>query len=90
MPDTEVKTTLTIETAGDPGALRRAADDITALGTAADSVVSSLQSITTALEALGSASAGALSPLLAQLDQVLVKAQETAAALQQITGGDAA
>jgi hypothetical protein len=86
MPEADVKTTLTIETAGEPGALRQAADDITALGTAAAAVAPSLQTLATTLEALKTASTGGLGPLLSELDQLLVKARETAAALQQITG----
>ena len=71
MTDAEVKARLTIEQDGEPQVLRDAADAITA--------------ITTALQSLEAASAAAFAPILAQLDQVIAKANEAAAALSQLT-----
>ena len=71
MTDAEVKARLTIEQDGEPQALRDAADAIGA--------------ITAALQGLEAAGAAAFAPILAQLDQVIAKANEAAAALSQLT-----
>ncbi len=72
MPEAEVKTRLTIEQDGEPQIFRDAA---TAIG----DLAASLQSIQTA-------GATAFGPLLSQLDQVIAKANQAAAALGQLTG----
>jgi hypothetical protein len=72
MPDAEVKTRLVIEQDGDPQVFREAA---TAIG-----------ELTAALQALQSAGGASFAPLLAQLDQVIAKAREAAAAVAQVTG----
>jgi hypothetical protein len=71
MTDAEVKAKLTIEQDGEPKALQDAADAIGA--------------ITAALQSLEGAAATAFAPILAQLDQVIAKANEAAAALAQLT-----
>jgi D-serine deaminase-like pyridoxal phosphate-dependent protein len=71
MTDAEVKAKLTIEQDGEPQALRDAADALTA--------------ITAALQGLEAAAGTAFAPILAQLDQVIAKANEAAAALAQLT-----
>jgi hypothetical protein len=72
MPDAEVKTRLVIEQDGDPQAFRDAA--------------TAVRDLTAALQGLQSAGAVTLAPLLAQLDQVIAKANEAAAAVAQVTG----
>ena len=69
--DTEVKTRLIIEQAGDLQVFRDAA-------TAVRDLVTNLQT----LEATG---ATAFAPLLAQLDQITTKATAAAAAVNQLT-----
>lgn len=75
MPDAEVKARLTIEQEGDPQTFRDAATGV--------------RELTAALQALEAAGATAFAPLLAQLDQVIAKANAAAAALTQLTGGQA-
>jgi hypothetical protein len=70
MPESEVKTRLIIEQTGDPQVFRDAA---TAVRDLAD-----------ALQSLQSAGAVSLAPLLAQLDQIIAKAHEAAAAVAQL------
>jgi hypothetical protein len=70
MPDAEVKTRLVIEQDGDPQVFRNVANAIGDIATA-------LQSIQSAGDAFA--------PLLAQLDQVIAKAKEAAAAVAQVT-----
>ena len=71
MPDAEVKTRLVIEQDGDPQVFRNVANAIGDIAVA-------LQSIQSAGDAFA--------PLLAQLDQVIAKAKEAAAAVAQVTG----
>lgn len=73
MADAEVKARLTIEQEGDPQAFRDAATGV--------------RELTAALQALEAAGSTAFGPLLAQLDQVIAKANTAAAALTQLTGG---
>jgi hypothetical protein len=70
MPDAEVKARLSIEQDGEPQVFRDAA---TAIG-----------DLAATLQTIQSAGATAFAPLLAQLDQVIAKANEAAAALQQL------
>lgn len=70
MPDAEVKAHLSIEQDGEPQIFRDAA---TAIG-----------DLAATLQTIQSAGATAFAPLLAQLDQVIAKANEAAAALQQL------
>jgi len=98
MTDAEVKAKLTIEQEGEPQSLRDAADAVGALATAAATagpalealktaaagVETALQSIATGLQAIEGAGANTFSPLLAQLDQVITKANAAAAALAQV------
>jgi hypothetical protein len=70
MPDAEVKTRLTIEQDGEPQIFRDAA---TAIG-----------DLAATLQTIQSAGATAFAPLLAQLDQVIAKANDAAAALQRL------
>jgi len=72
MADAEVKTRLVIEQSGDPQLFRDAA--------------TAVRDLTAALQDLQSAGAVTLAPLLAQLDQVIAKAREAAAAVSQVTG----
>ena len=72
MPDAEVKTRLTIEQNGEPQIFRDAA------GAIAD--------LAATLQAIESSGATAFAPLLAQLDQVIAKANTAATALSQLTG----
>ena len=72
MPDAEVKTRLTIEQNGEPQIFRDTATAITELAAT--------------LQTIESAGATAFAPLLAQLDQVIAKANAAAAALQQLAG----
>jgi len=70
MPDAEVKTRLVIEQEGDPQLFRDAA--------------TAVRDLTAALQTLQSAGAVTLAPLLAQLDQVIAKANAAAAAVAQL------
>lgn len=70
MPDAEVKARLSIEQDGEPQIFRDAA---TAIG-----------DLAATLQAIQSAGATAFAPLLAQLDQVIAKANDAAAALQRL------
>ena len=70
MPDAEVKARLSIEQDGEPQIFRDAA---TAIG-----------DLAATLQTIQSAGATAFAPLLAQLDQVIAKANEAAAALQRL------
>lgn len=70
MPDAEVKARLSIEQDGEPQIFRDAA---TAIG-----------DLAATLQTIQSAGATAFGPLLAQLDQVIAKANEAAAALQRL------
>lgn len=70
MPDAEVKTRLTIEQDGEPQIFRDAA---TAIG-----------DLAATLQTIQSAGATAFAPLLAQLDQVIAKANDAAAALERL------
>ena len=70
MPDTEVKARLSIEQDGEPQIFRDAA---TAIG-----------DLAATLQTIQSAGATAFAPLLAQLDQVIAKANDAAAALQRL------
>jgi hypothetical protein len=72
MPDAEVKTRLVIEQDGNPQVFR---DTATAIG-----------ELTAALQNLQSAGGASFAPLLAQLDQVIAKANEAAAAVAQVAG----
>jgi hypothetical protein len=72
MPDAEVKARLSIEQDGEPQIFRDAA---TAIG-----------DLAATLQTIQSAGATAFAPLLAQLDQVIAKANEAAAAVAQVTG----
>ncbi len=72
MPDADVKTRLVIEQEGDPQVFRNAA---TAIG-----------ELAAALQSLQSAGGVSFGPLLAQLDQVIAKAKEAAAAVSQVAG----
>jgi hypothetical protein len=99
MTDAEVKAKLTIEQEGEPQSLRDAADAVGALATAAEAagpalealktaaagLETALQTVATGLQNLESAGASAFGPLLAQLDQVITKANAAAAALAQVT-----
>lgn len=68
--DAEVKTRLVIEQSGDPQVFRDAA--------------TAVRDLTAALQDLQSAGAASLAPLLTQLDQVIAKAREAAAAVAQL------
>jgi hypothetical protein len=70
MPDAEVKARLSIEQDGEPQIFRDAA---TAIG-----------DLAATLQTIQSAGATAFGPLLAQLDQVIAKANDAAAALQRL------
>jgi hypothetical protein len=70
MPDADVKTRLIIEQEGDPQVFRDAA--------------AAVRDLTAALQNLQSAGAVSLAPLLAQLDQVIAKANAAAAAVAQL------
>jgi hypothetical protein len=70
MADAEVKTRLIIEQEGDPQVFRDAA--------------TAVRDLTAALQGLQSAGAVSLAPLLAQLDQVIAKANAAAAAVAQL------
>ena len=70
--DAEVKTRLVIEQEGDPQVFRDAAIAVGELAAA--------------LQSLQSAGGASFSPLLAQLDQVIAKAKEAAAAVAQVAG----
>ena len=70
MPDAEVKARLSIEQDGEPQIFRDAA---TAIG-----------DLAATLQTIQSAGATAFGPLLSQLDQVIAKANEAAAALQRL------
>ena len=70
--DAEVKTRLVIEQDGDPQVFRDAA--------------AAVRELTTALQDLQSGGGISFAPLLAQLDQVIAKANEAAAAVAQVTG----
>jgi hypothetical protein len=70
MPDAEVKARLSIEQDGQPQIFRDAA---TAIGDLANT-----------LQSIQSAGAGAFGPLLAQLDQIISKANDAATALKQL------
>ena len=72
MPDAEVKTRLVIEQEGDPEVFRSAANAV--------------RDLTAALQNLQSAGAVSIAPLLAQLDQLIAKANEAANAVAQVTG----
>jgi hypothetical protein len=72
MADADVKTRLIIEQDGDPQVFRDAA--------------TAVRDLTAALQGLQSAGAVTLAPLLAQLDQLISKANEAAAAVAQVTG----
>jgi hypothetical protein len=68
--DADVKTRLVIEQEGDPQVFRDAA--------------TAVRDLTAALQGLQSAGAATLAPLLAQLDQVIAKANAAAAAVAQL------
>jgi hypothetical protein len=70
--DAEVKTRLVIEQDGDPQVFRDAA--------------AAVRELAAALQGLQSGEGISLAPLLAQLDQVIAKANEAAAAVAQVTG----
>jgi hypothetical protein len=70
MPDAEVKARLSIEQDGEPQIFRDAA--------------SAIGDLAATLQTIQSAGATAFAPLLAQLDQVIAKANDAAAALQQL------
>jgi hypothetical protein len=70
MPDAEVKARLSIEQDGEPQIFRDAA---TAIG-----------DLAATLQSIQSAGATAFAPLLAQLDQIIAKANDAATALQQL------
>jgi hypothetical protein len=70
--DAEVKTRLVIEQDGDPQVFRDAA--------------AAVRELTAALQSLQSGEGISFAPLLAQLDQVIAKANEAAAAVAQVTG----
>jgi len=70
MADAEVKTRLVIEQDGDPQLFRDAA--------------AAVRDLTAALQDLQSASGASFAPLLAQLDQLITKANAAAAALAQL------
>ena len=70
MPDAEVKARLSIEQDGEPQIFRDAA---TAIG-----------DLAATLQSIQSAGATAFAPLLAQLDQVISKANDAATALKQL------
>jgi len=72
MPDAEVKTRLVIEQDGDPQVFRDAA--------------AAVRELTAALQSLQSGEGISFAPLLAQLDQIIAKANEAAAAVAQVTG----
>jgi hypothetical protein len=72
MADADVKTRLIIEQEGDPQVFR---DTATAV-----------RDLTAALQSLQSAGGISFAPLLAQLDQVISKANEAANAVAQVTG----
>ena len=72
MADADVKTRLVIEQEGDPQVFRDAANAV--------------RDLTAALQSLQSAGAVSLAPLLAQLDQIIAKAREAAAAVSQVAG----
>jgi hypothetical protein len=72
MPDAEVKTRLVIEQDGDPQVFRDAA--------------AAIGDLAAALQSLQSAGGASFAPLLAQLDQVITKANEAAAAVAQVAG----
>ena len=71
MPDAEVKARLTIEQEGEPQIFRDAA---TAIG-----------ELAAALQSIETAGGTAFAPLLAQLDQVIAKANQASSALAQLT-----
>jgi hypothetical protein len=99
MADAEVKARLTIEQDGEPQALRDAADavgdlgtaagttapNLEALKTAAEGLQSSLQSVAAGLQAIDTAGSTAFASILAQLDQVIAKANAAATAVSQLT-----
>lgn len=70
--DAEVKTRLVIEQDGDPQVFRDAA--------------TAVRELTAALQGLQSSGVASFAPLLAQLDQVIAKANEAATAVAQVTG----
>ena len=70
--DAEVKTRLVIEQDGDPQVFRDAA--------------AAVRELTSALQGLQSLEGISFASLLAQLDQVIAKANEAAAAVAQVTG----
>ena len=70
MADAEVKTRLVIEQDGDPQVFRGAA--------------AAVRELTAALQSLQSGEGISFAPLLAQLDQVIAKANEAANALAQL------
>ena len=72
MADADVKTRLVIEQDGDPQVFRDAA--------------AAVRELTTALQGLQSGEGISFAPLLAQLDQIIAKAREAAAAVSQVTG----
>jgi hypothetical protein len=72
MPDADVKTRLVIEQEGDPQVFRDAA--------------AAVRELASALQSLQSGEGISFAPLLAQLDQVIAKAREAAAAVAQVTG----
>jgi hypothetical protein len=100
MTDAEVKAKLSIEQDGDSKGFRDAADAVEALATSAGGAAPSLESLKTAaesleatlkgvaagLQAIEAAGATTFAPLLAQLDQVIAKADTAAAALAHLTG----
>jgi hypothetical protein len=70
MPDADVKTRLIIEQEGDPQVFRDAA--------------TAVRDLAAALQSLQSAGGASFAPLLAQLDQVIAKANAAAAAVAQL------
>jgi hypothetical protein len=70
MADADVKTRLIIEQEGDPQAFRDAA--------------AAVRDLTSALQGLQSGGGVSFAPLLAQLDQVIAKANDAAAAVAQL------
>ena len=72
MSETEVKTRLTIEQSGDPQIIRDTA--------------AAVRELAASLQTLQGAGGASLAPLLAELDQVITKANAAAAAVSQLTG----
>ncbi len=71
MPDAEVKTRLVIEQSGDPQVFREAA--------------AAIRELTAAVQALESTGFTGIASINAQLDQLIAKANEAAAAIAQLS-----